>query len=214
MDIDSISTSSLSSLDLEVSDEFVESTRPFLFEPDVEDFYLHSLQADEKSQLGDSEPSLSTSADLGTLLPSSSKTHTSNIPSKIESRKRSLREVYSETIKEEIRCKIQLRRISLGQEELKVDFAQPEPTICYDAVRSRNEIREKNKIYAKQSRDRARAGRHKLIESNRELTSTRLKLRDEIRRLRRTLNICEEFLNQHRTVCELAYISTTVQHLR
>ncbi|KAK0058950.1 activating transcription factor 3 [Biomphalaria pfeifferi] len=204
MDIDAISTSSLSSLDLDVSDEFVEGTRPFLFEADVEDFYLHSLKPDEKSQLGDStsEPSLSTSADLGTLLPSSSKTHTSNIPSKIVSGKRSLREVYSETIKEEIRCKIQLRRISLGQEELKVDFAQPEPTICYDAVRSRNEIREKNKIYAKQSRDRARAGRHKLIESNRELTSTRLKLRDEIKRLRRTLNICEEFLNQHRTVCQ------------
>lgn len=37
--------------------------------------------------------------------------------------------IISGTIKEEIRCKIQLRRINMGQEELKVEFSQPEPTV-------------------------------------------------------------------------------------
>lgn len=40
-----------------------------------------------------------------------------------------LKTIFTETIKEEIRCKIQLKRISMGQEELRVDFTQPGETV-------------------------------------------------------------------------------------
>ncbi|KAH9513085.1 hypothetical protein Btru_035799 [Bulinus truncatus] len=67
-----------------------------------------------------------------------------------------LKQIYSGTIKEELRCRIQLKRVNMGEAELQVDYKESAPTISYEAVQKRNEIREKNKMYAKQSRERAK----------------------------------------------------------
>ncbi|XP_059174662.1 uncharacterized protein LOC131954864 [Physella acuta] len=112
-----------------------------------------------------------------------------------------LKTILTETIKEEIRCKIQLKRISMGQEELRVDFTQPGETISYEAVKRRNEIRMKNRLYAKISRERTQDLRSSLARKNIELTKLNANLTRRIEELKKLLQTTEEGLEEHLQNC-------------
>ncbi|CAL1536651.1 unnamed protein product [Lymnaea stagnalis] len=114
-----------------------------------------------------------------------------------------LKHIYTKAIKEEIRCKIQLKRINEGQEELTVDYTPPQPTISYEAVKRRNEVREKNKMYAKQSRERIREEREKLENENIKLIAMKTTLEEEIKRMERTIEKIAPSVDEHDKRCSV-----------
>uniref|UniRef100_A0A0B7B045 BZIP domain-containing protein n=1 Tax=Arion vulgaris TaxID=1028688 RepID=A0A0B7B045_9EUPU len=111
--------------------------------------------------------------------------------------------IISDVIKQEIRCKIQLKRINQGQEELKADFTQPDTTISYTDVQKRNEIREKNKQYARQSRDRVKHEWKRLEETNRELVQLNVEVRNKLKKLREKFRMTNDLLQYHHRECSI-----------
>ncbi|BFZ17902.1 hypothetical protein BsWGS_20941 [Bradybaena similaris] len=109
--------------------------------------------------------------------------------------------IFSSALKEEIRYKIQLKRLNSGQEELKVDFPAPDTTICYEAVKKRNEVRQKNIEYAKQSRDRVKLEKMKVEQANKRLKQKNAKLKKDIIRLKQITIATKDVLCQHHTEC-------------
>ncbi|KAK6181036.1 hypothetical protein SNE40_008980 [Patella caerulea] len=107
-------------------------------------------------------------------------------------------------LKEELKCRIQSRRLSEGKEELHVDFTspskfQPRP----DEIEKLNKRREQNRRAARKFRQKKRKDGDNLMKEAEKLDTDNTSLQEEIAKLYEERNKLEEILNDHTHKCQL-----------
>lgn len=108
------------------------------------------------------------------------------------------------SIKDELRAKIQQRRISEGQEELKIEF---EPPKSYELTPEEREKIEKRKHRNRQSANKSRIRRQrqleKLLKDEKSISDENQRLRAEVDALKKLKENCEKILKAHVPRCNI-----------
>ncbi|ESO90091.1 hypothetical protein LOTGIDRAFT_164395 [Lottia gigantea] len=107
-------------------------------------------------------------------------------------------------LKEELKCRIQSRRLSEGKEELLVDFTspskfQPRP----DEIEKLNKRREQNRRAARKFRQKKRKDGDNLMKESEKLESDNTSLQEEIAKLYEERKKLEEIWSDHTRKCQL-----------
>ncbi|KAL3861847.1 hypothetical protein ACJMK2_007861 [Sinanodonta woodiana] len=105
-------------------------------------------------------------------------------------------------IKEELKNKIQIKRLSEGKEELMVDFAEKPKAEVTDKEKEKVERRKiQNKVAARKFREKQKRHGTELQKKTQLLESTNTFLRNEIKELKREHDILLKQLQDHMSVC-------------
>lgn len=101
-------------------------------------------------------------------------------------------------IKEELRCTIQKKRLSSGQDELEVTYEEPEPSkLSADDELKRIRRRERNRLAAQRCRSKRKVKADSLNAETEQLERANSRLRDEIADLERQLSDLRSMINRH-----------------
>ncbi|XP_076460089.1 uncharacterized protein LOC143293077 isoform X2 [Babylonia areolata] len=102
-------------------------------------------------------------------------------------------------LKEELRCKIQLRRLQHGEEEITPDFSVKPSPMSLEEVAKKNKKMQQNRVSAQRSRERQKSLEER-IKSRLELLQNENKLLSEqAHSLRHACRVARAWLQQHRS---------------
>ncbi|KAK7506513.1 hypothetical protein BaRGS_00001988 [Batillaria attramentaria] len=102
-------------------------------------------------------------------------------------------------LKEELRCKIQLKRLQHGQDEMTPDFTKKSSSMSLEEIVKRNKKMEQNRVSAHKSRQRQKNLEKTIQAKLEDLQKQNKWLQEQARLLRQACKQARDWLDQHKT---------------
>ncbi|PVD39247.1 hypothetical protein C0Q70_01875 [Pomacea canaliculata] len=107
-------------------------------------------------------------------------------------------------LKEELRLKIQLKRLQQGKPEMEVTFDEPRQYELSEEEKAKQERRkERNRVAAKNSRNKRKKHQQQVEHKHKELNNENTSLRTDVEKLRKTLRSLQKAALATRRVCSM-----------
>lgn len=102
-------------------------------------------------------------------------------------------------LKEELRCKIQLKRLQHGQDEMTPDFSKKTSSMSLEEIMKRNKKMEQNRMSAHKSRQRQKSLEKTIKDKCDVLQRQNIALEKQVKLLRKACVQATQWLDQHQT---------------